>query len=149
MTLKIVCVGRMKEPHYAAACNEYLKRINRYTRAEVVELKEQSDRNIEVAKRKEAKTIAERTSKPADSYKIALDRRGKQTTSEEFSRLLKKPKLTFIIGGPDGLAEEVLHKSDQILSLSEMTLPHQLARVFLLEQAYRGFTILNNEKYHK
>lgn len=149
MAIRVICVGRLKEPHYAAACGEYLKRIKKYARIEVVEIRECSDRNPQVAMRDEARAIAERTNKTADYYKIALDRRGKQTTSEEFAMLLKKPKLTFIIGGSDGLAEEVLSQADFVLSLSEMTLPHQLARVVLLEQVYRGFTILNNGRYHK
>lgn len=149
MAIKIACVGRLKEPHYAAACGEYIKRLERYARVEVVEVKECSDRNIEVAKQKEARAIAEMADKPADSYKIALDRSGKQLTSEEFAELLKKPKLTFILGGPNGLGQGALAKADLVLSLSEMTLPHQLARVVLLEQVYRGFTIINREKYHK
>jgi 23S rRNA (pseudouridine1915-N3)-methyltransferase len=144
--IRLLCVGKQKEPHYAEAAGEYLKRLSRYARTEVVELRECTDKNPQVAKRKEAALIVERL---IDSYTVVLDRGGKQTTSEEFSEILKKPDVTFVIGGPDGLAREVLDEADLVLSLSKMTLPHQLARVILLEQIYRGHTILKNEKYHK
>ncbi|MBM3309052.1 MAG: 23S rRNA (pseudouridine(1915)-N(3))-methyltransferase RlmH [Candidatus Altiarchaeales archaeon] len=147
--IKIVCVGKLKERHYSEACGEYLKRLGRHAKIEIVELKEQSDKDVNVAKRKEAFLIAGKLAGMRDYYKVSLDSRGRQLSSEEFSEILKKPNIAFIIGGPDGLAEEVLKQSDFVLSLSKMTLPHQLARVFLLEQIYRGFTIMKNEKYHK
>ncbi|MDD5112171.1 MAG: 23S rRNA (pseudouridine(1915)-N(3))-methyltransferase RlmH [Candidatus Altiarchaeota archaeon] len=149
MTLRIVCVGRLKERHYAEAAQEYLKRLGKYAKVEVAEIREQSDKNIEVAKRKEAALLKERIGQTQKGLTIALDRTGIEMSSEEFSHLLKKTGLTFIIGGPDGLSKEVLDEAGVILSLSLMTLPHQLARVVLLEQIYRGFTILNGGKYHK
>ena len=146
--IKIISVGKLKEKHFSEACGEYLKRLGRYSRVEVVELKEQSDKDINVAKRKEGVLIASKLANYS-GFKIALDSKGRQLSSEEFSQMLKKQDIAFIIGGPDGLSQEILDKADFILSLSKMTLPHQLARVFLLEQIYRGFTILEGGKYHK
>jgi 23S rRNA (pseudouridine1915-N3)-methyltransferase len=139
----------MKEPHYAGAFDEYMKRLGRYGRAEIVELREQTDKDADVGKRKEARLILERLGRSPDSHVVALDMRGRQASSEEFSGLLKKADVTFVIGGPHGLAQEVLGEADSVLSLSKMTFPHQLARVILMEQIYRGFTILHGEKYHK
>lgn len=149
MLIKLICVGKLKEEHYDKAAQEYLKRIGRYSRVDTTEIREKTDRNIEVARKNESKLIISKLEGMEDYFKIALDSRGRQLTSEEFSTMLEKPKLVFIIGGPDGMTHEVLNKADFVLSLSKMTLPHQLARVFLLEQIYRGFTILKNEKYHK
>jgi 23S rRNA (pseudouridine1915-N3)-methyltransferase len=149
MAIRLICVGKLKERHYAEAAQEYLKRLGRYTNIEIYEIREQSDNNIEVAMRKEAGLIKERLMQARPGFTVALDKSGRQYSSEEFSLLLKKPDIAFIIGGPDGLAGEVLDESDIVLSLSKMTLPHQLARVVLLEQIYRGFTILKGERYHK
>jgi 23S rRNA (pseudouridine1915-N3)-methyltransferase len=145
--IHILAVGKLKESHYRDAADEYLKRLTRYTKIETTEIREQTDKNPQVSKRREAELILAKI-KP-NSYVITLDSRGKPATSEEFSQILEKPDLTFIIGGPDGLAQEVLNRSDHILSLSKMTFPHQMARVILLEQIYRGHTILNGEKYHR
>ena len=147
--IRIICVGKLKEPHYAQAAAEYLKRLERYARVETFEVREQTDRNAEVAKRKEAALISERLSSLNGYFTVALDGRGQQVSSEEFAELLKKQNLAFVIGGPDGTREYVLDGADMVLSLSKMTLPHQLARVVLLEQLYRGFSILKNEQYHK
>jgi 23S rRNA (pseudouridine1915-N3)-methyltransferase len=144
--IRIICIGKLKEPHYAQAAAEYIKRLGRYGKVDVVEFKECTDKNPEVSKRNEAQLILKRLS---ESYTVVLDRKGKQMTSEGFSTLLDKTELRFILGGPDGLSKEVLEGADTVLSLSDMTLPHQLARVVLLEQIYRGFTILKGEKYHK
>ncbi|MFH0863013.1 MAG: 23S rRNA (pseudouridine(1915)-N(3))-methyltransferase RlmH [Candidatus Altiarchaeota archaeon] len=143
----IICIGKLKERHYTAAADEYLRRITRYKKLEVVEFREQTDKNPDVSKRKEAKLILGRLK--AGSYVVALDNKGKQASSEEFSELLKKPDVTFIIGGPDGLSDDVIRRAARVLSLSQMTFPHQLARVMLIEQIYRGYTIIGGERYHK
>ena len=145
--IHILCVGRQKEPHYMAAAEEYLKRLGRYARVEVAEVREQTDRNPETGKRKEAELLLGRLKE--GTYLVALDSRGRQMPSEEFAQILKRTDVTFLVGGPDGLAQEVLDESDAVLSLSKMTFPHQLARVILLEQIYRGFTILSGERYHR
>jgi len=147
--IKLVCVGKLKERHYSEACCEYLRRLRKYVKVEVVELREQSDRNPEVAKKKEAALILKELEGLSGWFTIALDSSGLQQTSEEFAETLRKPKTAFIIGGPDGLADQILEKTQMTLSLSDMTLPHQLARVVLLEQIYRGHTIQKKERYHK
>ena len=101
--IKIICIGRLKEPHYANAAGEYLKRLERYSRVEIFEIKEQTDKNVEVAKRKEAALITDKLNPLKGYFSIALDGRGQEFSSEEFAELLKKPNLAFVIGGPDGL----------------------------------------------
>ena len=147
--IKIVCIGKLKEKHYSESCSEYLKRLGRYSRIEVVEIKEQSDKNPEVAKKKEGKLILDKIDGLDDFFKIMLDKSGRQYTSEEFLDILEKADIVFIIGGPDGLAREVVDNADLVLSISKMTFPHQLFRVLLLEQIYRGYSILNGGRYHK
>ena len=145
--ISVICVGRLKEPHYAAAAAEYLKRLGRYVKVDVTEFRECTDKSPEVQKRREADSIIGKLD--SSSYVIVLDASGRQYHSSEFARLLSKPDVTFIIGGPEGLHQSVLDEADLALSLSEMTFPHQLARVILLEQIYRGETILRGEKYHR
>ena len=145
--IRVICIGKLKERHYKEAAEEYLGRLPRYGRVEVIEFREQTDKSPEVAMRKEAELIIGKLRH--GSSVVALDAHGKPASSEEFSQLLRKPDITFIIGGPVGLHQSVFDRSDQILSLSKMTFTHQMARVILLEQIYRGFTILNNERYHK
>jgi len=147
--IKILCVGRLKEKWLLQASAEYLTRLSKYCRLEVAEIKEHSDRNPRVSKSKEAAELIGRIGDKSKYQTIALDVSGKQMTSEEFSNLLKNQNLLFIVGGPEGLDEKILSKSDLTLSLSKMTFTHQIARILLLEQIYRGFTIQKNEKYHR
>lgn len=140
--IRIVCVGRLKEPHWQAACAEYLKRMQR---VEAIEIRECTDSNPAVAKRKEAEQIMGKLR----GYVVALDTRGVQKTSEDFAQLLRTPDITFVVGGPEGLDQRVVDEADLSLSLSKMTLPHQLARVLLLEQIYRGQCINAGKSYHK
>jgi 23S rRNA (pseudouridine1915-N3)-methyltransferase len=148
MVIRIICVGRIKERHWAEAAAEYERRLTRYVRLETAELRECTDKNPEVARRKEAALILGQIRR-REGYAVALEPRGKRMTSEEFATLLKKPEITLIIGGPDGLDQSVHAEADLALSLSDMTFPHQLARVILLEQIYRGQTILKGERYHR
>jgi len=145
--IRIICVGRLKERHYAEAAGEYQKRLGRYAKVEVRELRERTDRNPEVALRKEADAIL--AAMRDDTYTLVLDRDGRRLSSEGLAGLLRKPDVTFVIGGPEGLSEDVKRRADFTLSLSDMTFPHQLARVMLLEQVYRGCTINAGEKYHR
>jgi len=147
--IKILCVGRLKEKWLQQASAEYLTRLSKYCRLEVAEIKERADRNPSVSKSKEAAELIGRIGDKSKYQTIALDVSGKQMTSEEFSNLLKNQNLLFIVGGPEGLDEKILSKSDLTLSLSKMTFTHQIARILLLEQIYRGFTIQKNEKYHR
>jgi 23S rRNA (pseudouridine1915-N3)-methyltransferase len=151
--LRVAAVGRVKEPHWRAACDEYLKRLRPYATVEVVEV---ADRDIgtDAAKAVAAEGADLLRALPEGSYVIALDLGGTQRTSERFSEDLARlmvsgrSDITFVIGGSAGLAADVLARADATLALSTMTLPHQLARVVVLEQLYRAFRIMRNEPYH-
>jgi 23S rRNA (pseudouridine1915-N3)-methyltransferase len=150
---RIAAVGRVKEPHWRAACDEYLKRLRPYAAVEVVEI---TDRDIgpDEAKAVTAEGADLLRALPESSYVIALDLGGAQRSSEGFASELAelmvrgRSDVTFVIGGAAGLSPEVRRRADASLALSEMTLPHQLARVVLLEQLYRAFRIMRNEPYH-
>lgn len=145
----IVCVGNLKEKYLSEACNEYLKRINRYEKIEIVELKESLLTPYNVALKAEANEI----NKYLKGYVIKMAIKGKQLSSEELASKLENVKLsgnsdiTFVIGSSHGLDDSV--KSNFDLSISKMTFPHQLTRVILLEQVYRALSILNHSPYHK
>jgi len=151
--LRIAAVGRLKEAHWRAAAEEYLKRLRHYATVEVAEI---SDRDIshDASKAMAAEGTDLLRAIPESSYVVALDLTGAQMTSEGLSARLAelmvggRSDVTFVIGGSAGLAPAVLQRADEKLSLSRMTLPHQLARVVLLEQLYRAFRIMRNEPYH-
>ena len=153
MKLRIAAVGRLKEPHWRAACDEYLKRLRPYATVEVAEV---ADRDITYDAPRAMATEGADLLKaiPEASYVVALDLGGDQVTSEGLSARLAelmvggRSDVTFVIGGSAGLAPAVLARADERLSLSRMTLPHQLARVVVLEQLYRSFRIMRNEPYH-
>ena len=142
--IRIICVGKLKT-NLKEASEEYLKRIRSFTKIEIIEINEYKSSNIKESLKKEGKRILEK----AGQKFTALDEKGKQLTSEEFSNIVKEPSLTFVIGGHVGLDEEVKSKAEKLLSISKMTLPHQLTRVIFLEQIYRAFTILKKQPYHK
>jgi len=145
--IKVAWIGKTKEPAIEALTNEYLKRISRYAEVEGVTLKD------EAAVLSPAAGAAQK-SRSKDRYKLVLlDSRGKQLSSEELAAFLEREQiasfpLLFAIGGSDGFSEEARRLAGFTLSLGKMTLPHELARVVLLEQIYRAFTILNNHPYH-
>jgi len=151
--LRIAAVGRLKEAHWRAAAEEYLKRLRPYATVEVAEI---PDRDIshDASKAMAAEGTDLLRAIPESSYVVALDLTGAQMTSEGLSARLAelmvggRSDVTFVIGGSAGLAPAVLQRADEKLSLSRMTLPHQLARVVLLEQLYRAFRIMRNEPYH-
>ena len=153
MKLRIAAVGRVKEPHWRAACDEYLKRLRPYATVEVCEV---TDRDIgpDPVKAMSAEGADLLRAVPADSYVIALDVQGRETTSEDLAAHLAelmvrgRSDITFLVGGSAGLAPAATERADERLALSRMTLPHQLARVVLLEQLYRAFRIMRNEPYH-
>ena len=158
IAINIICIGKLKETFFKDAVSEYSKRLSRYCKLEITELPDEkipnnvSDKTIEEIKEKECLNILSHIKK--DSYIISLDLSGTQYTSEELSKELEtlsiyNSHISFIIGGSLGLTKEVLSKSDKIISFSKMTFPHQLIRIFLLEQIYRSFKIQNNETYHK
>ena len=158
LTIQIICVGKLKETYLKSAIEEYSKRLSRYCKLEIVELPDEKipeKLNVNLAneiKSKECDNILRHIKK--DSYVIALDLKGKQFTSEEFSSEIKKismstSNITFIIGGSLGLTNELLNLCHQKICFSKMTFPHQLIRVFLLEQIFRAFKISNGETYHR
>ena len=158
LTINVICIGKIKEQYLKDAITEYSKRLSRYCKLNIVELPDEKipDKiNTNLAneiKLKECTNIINHTKK--DSYIIALDLNGKQFTSEEFSKKIEdismeNSSITFIIGGSLGLNEEVLNMCNQKISFSKMTFPHQLFRVFLLEQIFRAFKISNGETYHR
>ena len=142
--IKIICVGKLKEKYLVDACLEYSKRISKYTKLEIIELK---DSNI----KEERDNILKYINK---EFIITLEIEGNMLDSPTLARkidniFLTNPNITFIIGGSDGLHDDIKKISNYKLSFSTLTFPHQLFRVMLLEQIYRSFKILNNETYHK
>jgi len=153
MKLRIACVGRLKEAHWRAASDEYLKRMRPYATVEVAEV---GDRDItaDAGRAMAAEGADLLRAIPDSSYVFAMDLTGREATSERLSADLARlmvdgrSDITFVIGGSAGLSPAVLQRADERLALSRMTLPHQLARVVLLEQLYRAFRIMRNEPYH-
>lgn len=153
MKIRLIAVGRLKEPHWRAACEEYLKRMRPYADFEVVEV---TDRDIS---RDRARAMDEEGADilrvlPDRTHVVALDAAGRQLSSEGLSAWMAQrmidggSDIAFVIGGSAGLAPDVLARADEHLSLGPMTLPHQLARVVLVEQVYRAFRIMRGEPYH-
>ena len=159
LNVKLICVGKMREKFYIDAFEEYAKRLQTYCRLELAEITEQrlsdrpAEKEIAAALEREGQEILKAV--PADAYLVALCVEGKQMPSEGMAALIAaressgKPKLCFVIGGSYGLAPAVKARADRRLSMSEMTFPHHLARVMLIEQVYRGFKINEGSQYHK
>ncbi|WP_027622331.1 23S rRNA (pseudouridine(1915)-N(3))-methyltransferase RlmH [Acetivibrio clariflavus] len=155
MKITIVAVGKLKGKYLKEGISEYSKRLSRFCELQIIEVEdEQAPENLSVSqeeqvKRREAERIIKRVKE--GSVLIVLDLKGKKLSSEEFSDKLNsffisgKSHITFVIGGSLGLDEELVRKADFSLSLSDMTFPHQLARLILVEQIFRAFKILNNE----
>lgn len=159
MNISIVTVGKLKEKYLKMGIEEYLKRLNAYAKVEVVEVadekapEELSELEMLQVKQKEGERILAKISQ--DTYVIALAINGKMQSSEELADTLDKlatygkSKIAFIIGGSLGLSEEVLKRSNEQLSFSKMTFPHQLMKLILVEQIYRAYRINRGEPYHK
>ena len=156
MKFRIVAVGKIKENYLKDAVAEYVKRISRFATVEIVEVDEckslgaQVDKEIERVKNCEGEAILQKL----DGYVIAMDIDGKQVSSRQLSAHLVEQKqrystFTFVIGGSNGLADQVKERADLRCSFGKITLPHQLFRVVLLEQLYRSCCIENNITYHK
>lgn len=158
LNIQLICIGKIKEDYLKNAIEEYRKRLSKYCKLEILELPDEkipdklnSTLSDEI-KQKECSNIIKHLKK--SSYIIALDLGGKQLTSEEFSEKIQNlsmtnSNITFIIGGSLGLTNELLNCCQEKLCFSKMTFPHQLIRVFLLEQIFRGFKIAHNETYHR
>ncbi|CAH2714670.1 Ribosomal RNA large subunit methyltransferase H [Neobacillus rhizosphaerae] len=159
MHISIVTVGKLKEKYLRLGIEEYLKRLSAYAKVEVFEVADEkapevlSELEMVQVKQKEGERILAKISQ--DTYVIALAIQGKLQSSEGLADTLDKlatygkSKIAFVIGGSLGLSEEVLKRSNEQLSFSRMTFPHQLMRLILVEQIYRAFRINRGEPYHK
>jgi 23S rRNA (pseudouridine1915-N3)-methyltransferase len=159
MNITVISVGKLKEKYLKEAIQEYSTRLTKYCKLDIIEVPdEKAPENMsaaeeDIVKLKEGQNILKNIKD--DTYVIALAIQGKQLSSEKFSELISdlglrgKSNITFVIGGSLGLSEEALKRADYHLSFSVMTFPHQLMRVILLEQVYRGFRIIRGEPYHK
>lgn len=159
MKITVIAVGKIKEKYYRDAVAEYAKRLSKYCRFEVVEVEDEKTPDKagealeEQIREKEAERIL-RQIKP-DAYVVTLEIGGKKTDSVAFARQMERlatygqSHIQFIIGGSLGLHKKVSERADEKLSFSDLTFPHQLMRVILSEQIYRGYRIINGEPYHK
>ena len=159
MKITLITVGKIKEKYLRDAIAEYSKRLSRYCKLEIVEVADEKtpDQASETVEENIRAKEGERILKyiKDDMYVITLEIDGRMLSSEEFAGKIEslgvqgKSSIVFVIGGSIGLGKEVLRRSDYALSFSKMTFPHQLMRVILLEQVYRGYRIINGEPYHK
>ena len=153
MKLRLLAIGRDRSGLYAPAVEEYVGRISRYVKFELVELPEaRRHAGTPQAKEEEAATILAKLGR--GERLVALDERGKEWTSVELARRVGGwveggRDVALVIGGSDGLAPAILERAEEKLALSRLTLAHRLARLVLVEQVYRAFTILRGEPYHK
>ena len=158
MNIRILCVGKLKEPYFTDACAEFQKRLGRFCSLSVVEVPDEKapdslhPADEDLVREKEGarllKAIGEK------DYVVALAIDGRMRTSEAFAAFLKEKELsartlTFVIGGSLGLSPAVLSRANEKLSFSEMTFPHRIARLLLLEQLFRAYKINAHEAYHK
>ncbi|MGE5628147.1 MAG: 23S rRNA (pseudouridine(1915)-N(3))-methyltransferase RlmH [Solirubrobacterales bacterium] len=159
MNIYIICVGKIKEKYLKDAIAEYSKRLSRYCKLEVIEIPDEktpdnaSEKEELQIKEKEGLSILK--SIKDNMVVVTLDLKGKMLSSEDFSEYIQRSGLegssniAFVIGGSLGLSKDVLSRGNFSISFSKMTFPHQLMRVILLEQIYRGYRIINGEPYHK
>jgi len=152
--IRVLCIGKKQEPYLKTGIEIFQKKLNRYCHFELVLLKEAdyAKGSIQQWQLKEQQEIESRLQ--SQSYVIACDETGKGLSSSQLAGQFEMvanqgcSKIEFIIGGPYGLSGEISKRADLVLSLSCMTLTHQMARLILIEQIYRAFTIINGEKYH-
>lgn len=159
LKIKIITVGKLKEKYLVQGINEYLKRLQSYAKVEIIEVAdEKAPENLSEAemlqvKGKEGERILAKINDQDYVFVLAIN--GKQFSSEEFSKEIVqlgingKSQLAFVIGGSLGLSDQVLKRSQQQMSFGKLTYPHQLMRLVLVEQIYRGFRIMRGEPYHK
>lgn len=159
MNITIISVGKLKEKYLKQAVEEYSKRLQRYCKLDIIELND--EKTPDNASLKEEQQIKEKEGQAIlkaikdNSFVIALDLKGRMLSSEEFASFIQDSNtrgissFTFIIGGSLGLSQEIINRANYKLCFSKMTFPHQLFRVMLLEQIYRGFRIIGGEPYHK
>ena len=153
LSIRLICVGKLREQFYVDAFAEYSKRLSAYCKFECIELNETKLGASPSALDKEAGDIERAIGK--DAYVIAMCVEGRQLKSEDFARRINelavsgRGRLCFVVGGSFGLSPKIKQRADMRLGMSEMTFPHHLARVMLAEQIYRSFKILEGSRYHK
>ena len=153
--INIICIGKIKDKYIRDGISEFSKRLSRYVGLNIIELSEEDDnKGIEMAITKETERIIETLNKRNRSYSILLDLKGKLKSSEEMAEeieniSLQHSEINFIIGGSNGVDDNLREIVDYRLCFSKMTFPHQLMRLILSEQIYRWISINNNIKYHK
>ncbi|HYP27059.1 MAG TPA: 23S rRNA (pseudouridine(1915)-N(3))-methyltransferase RlmH [Blastocatellia bacterium] len=153
MKLRFVWVGKTKRGPFRELAEDYLARVGRFARVEVVELRDRDDADARKIIEKEGEDILSRTA--GDPFVVVLDEKGSELSSHDFARFIEKHRLastrqmTFVIGGHAGLSDEVKRRADFTLALSRMTLTHDFARAVLAEQVYRAFTIIHDLPYQK
>ena len=158
MTVRVVCVGKLKEKYFEDACAEFQNRLSRFVTLEIVELADEKapeslhPKDEDLVREKEGKRVLKAIGQKDFVVALAID--GKQMSSEAFAAFLAEKEtearpLTFVIGGSLGLSPEVYARANAKLSFSKMTFPHRIARLLLLEQLYRGCKINAHEAYHK
>ena len=154
MKVRVASIGRDRSGLFQPGVDEYADRLAHYTRFELLELPEATGKRLppEVAKEKEAQSVLAK--KGSADWVVALDERGKSLSSVELAQFVARAQqqsrdLLFVIGGDEGLAQSLVQSAELTLSLSKMTLPHRLARLVLVEQIYRAFTVIRGEPYHK
>lgn len=151
--IRIIAVGKIKDKHLQSLIDDYLLKINRYHKIEVIEVKDEAIKdNEKYVLQQEASRVLKNIND--NDYVITLDLHGKACDSVEFSKKIDNtfnnhPRLVFVIGGSLGLGEELIKRSNERLKISDMTFLHGMCRLLLVEQIYRSFKILNNETYHK
>ena len=149
--ITIITVGKIKEKYIREGIDDYLKRVSKFTKVELIELEDESFDKAKTLKKEADKILKKINPK---SFIVTLEIDGKELSSIELSELIEKTtithsNITFIIGGSYGLDDEIKKLSNYKLSFSKMTFPHQLFRLLFLEQLYRSYKIINNEEYHK
>ncbi len=152
--ITLLVVGNIKERYFKEAINEYLKRLSKYSKVEIKEVEELKlqNRKEEEIKEKEGEELLKYIKR--DQFVILLDLNKKELTSEEFAYKINelislgKGDIVFVIGGSLGLGENIKKRGDYFVTFSKLTFPHQMIRLFLLEQIYRSFKIINRETYH-
>ena len=153
--INVICIGKIKDKYIRDGISEFSKRLSRYVGLNIIELSEEDDnKGIEMAITKETERIIETLNKRNRSYSILLDLKGKLKSSEEMAEeieniSLRYSEINFIIGGSNGVDDELRKLVDFRLSFSSFTFPHQLMRLILMEQIYRWISINKNIKYHK
>jgi 23S rRNA (pseudouridine1915-N3)-methyltransferase len=155
MKLRFVWIGKTKQAAIRSLIERYTERIGKFTRCEIIELRDRSDASSDLRKVIEKEGEELLASVRSDQFVVLLDERGQQLDSLQFAELIGRhqasgtKQMSFIIGGHAGVSEAVRKQAHFVLSLSPMTLTHELARVLLVEQVYRAFTILNDLPYQK